>query len=359
MILPSTVCSCEFCQSQAVYNPESYFVDPSQLKENRPAGISGVLNTRADELVVAHCIESCIPYLDELLIQCHCPMNEQIDKTLAIVESKAEKYPEKIRLEIYRAPILNLGLGIEGKGARLHTHIHTRANLHNQAMARARFSHYLRIDGDQVYFPGQLQKLSNWVKAGTPLFDLSDALIEEKPNRLQTIGISGINIFPAENKWFVRAGNHAQDAFSGFGDHLLHQIDEQLIYATLTEENGDHRANDAQAFRHRRDTSKTGLTTSWFGFTFFHCKYVANYKRYNGYNQRKRYIEHYYENVFKKNRAEFVPLDEYLQTEFNELQIPEKSWNRNIVEKAWMVRKDTVQIEALDSLDHLLEANNP
>lgn len=83
------------------YNPNDYQVtkeDIFALDNERPVGLTGHLRAYNEGLTLRLCIESCIPFLDELNIT----YNDSIDDTESIIMEMYQKYPNRIKVFHYK-----------------------------------------------------------------------------------------------------------------------------------------------------------------------------------------------------------------------------------------------------------------
>ncbi|MGL4562058.1 MAG: glycosyltransferase [Brevinema sp.] len=158
------ICTCDRC-SEGTYNPNDYIVieaDFKQLDKERPFGISGHLRAKNEGLTLSACIESCIHFLDELIIT----YNDSEDDTEEICQYFAEKYPDKIKLYHYK-PFVMPGTYVEKSKSgsfdislfRESKSIHNGANYYNFGYVRISYAYYMKIDGDQIYFHKKLMNI--------------------------------------------------------------------------------------------------------------------------------------------------------------------------------------------------------
>ncbi|MGL4394373.1 MAG: glycosyltransferase [Brevinema sp.] len=173
-MINKTICTCERCQKGS-YNPQDYMIPEEeflQLNQPRPFGISGHLRAMNEALTVAECIESCIDALDELIIT----YNDSEDNTEEILKEYAAKYPDKIKLYHYKpwvAPATYREITQHNHKNfdqfRSSDNIHNSANYYNFGYTKISFSHYMKIDGDQIYFHKKIMKIKKTLKLGIKL----------------------------------------------------------------------------------------------------------------------------------------------------------------------------------------------
>ena len=351
-------CQCPNCISGEFYDPADYYLDIPSLDDERERGVSGILNTRSDASTIAACIESCIHSLDELVITYNCPLGKHLDNTLDILKEKKEKYPEKITLSEYHVEFdCTIDQG-ERIGDHLYkTGIHTQANMHNLGMQRAKYSHYCRIDGDQIYFPAYLKLVVDSIKSGGELLDVMGKSIDhELTDLLPRYNLSMINIFPFESTWYVPTEHTFQrEPFSGNGDHVIHKINSKSLYATKTDLNHKFMGPDflVPYERQRQKGARQLMTNNWIGWMSFHCKHVALHKRYNQFAEDNYYINHYRDNIFLPNKEHFEDIEVALTRNFEQFKGLQPEWILAIWERSWEQRSTMVDVTPLKEMDDM------
>ncbi len=119
------------------------------LDNDRPLGISGHMRVRNEAMSVAECIESCIDFLDELIIT----YNTSTDNTEQILEEYKNKYPDKIRLYHYKPNIIRCDVyEFNDK----YSYVHSLSNYYNFGYIKIEYKYYMKIDADQIYFTEKL-----------------------------------------------------------------------------------------------------------------------------------------------------------------------------------------------------------
>ncbi len=356
MIDNETVCQCPDCTSGEFYDSADYILDVASLDDERIKGVSGILNTRTDSSTIAACIDSCIDALDELVITYNCPFDKHLDNTLEILKAKKAQFPEKINLMEYHAPFdCTIDQG-EKMGDYLYkTGIHTQANMHNLGMQRARFSHYCRIDGDQIYFPTYLKKICDSIRNDSEIVDVfGNSVANDNEQVMPSYNLSMINIFPHEGQWYVSTDSQKQrDSFSGCGDHVIHKISSQTMYATKTDLN--HRFLGPDLFvpyeRQNQKGASRLMSSNYIGWMSFHCKHVSAFQRYQNYTEGFSYVDHYRDNVFLPHYEDFAEINAALEIGFDQFRNVSPSWIAGAWEKAWEQRATMVEVEPLAMMD--------
>ena len=167
------LCDCEECRSDK-YDPKDYMVyeeDFLRLDQERPLGLTGHLRAKNEAMNIGQCIESCIDFLDELIIT----YNDSEDKTTEIIQKYADKYPDKIKAYHYKAYVspytfvtpYTYYVHSDSDLAKIKEYpedssIHNPANYYNYGYTKTSYKYYVKIDADQIYFT---EKLLNIKKA--------------------------------------------------------------------------------------------------------------------------------------------------------------------------------------------------
>ncbi len=219
-----------------VFNSEDFIVkeeDFRQLDAPRPFGLSGHLRVRNEAMTLRPCLDSCLPFLDELIIT----YNDSNDTTEEILLEYARRFPHKIRLFWYP---LEWGAIRGTTQARPFGHL---AQFYNFGYTKVRYKYYMKIDGDQIYFPDKmlfikkmLQKYSNPTLSASDIpmvphkqstiyefceRNIARALVGDKS---YTLVLGGINICYCKNELYITShGNlDGKTLFNGFiGDTFI------------------------------------------------------------------------------------------------------------------------------------------
>ena len=184
------LCECEKCRN-GKYDPKDYMLYEEEflrLDQERPLGLTGHLRAKNEALSVGQCIESCIDFLDELIIT----YNDSGDETAEIIQKYADMYPNKIRAYHYKPHIINAyeeffyNLQREVtkeeileifKGDTIKSNsIHNLANYYNFGYTKTSYKYYVKIDADQIYFTEKILKIKtalcnpwiNYISQNTP-----------------------------------------------------------------------------------------------------------------------------------------------------------------------------------------------
>ena len=246
-------------------------------------GVSGLMRVKNDGEFIEACVESCLPALDELIIV----YNDCSDDSEEVIRKCAAKYPEKIRVYEYTSQVLanNLTRAEYEEALALPTDSpRLLCNYYNYALAKARYSHALKIDADQIYFTDGLKHWCNIARGGkierkrldyslgrfvfnyfrlvrkisisvghrvpTSGLKWSKRLLKAYLHYAEvsfsegshTISLSGLNVYKAKNnKWYVQLGLRCKEMnvlppFNGENDHLLFKISDETYYKPLVSE---------------------------------------------------------------------------------------------------------------------------
>ena len=255
---------------------------PPKAKTLKP-GVSGLMRIKNDGEFIEACVESCLPALDELIIV----YNDCSDDSETVIMKCAAKYPDKIRVYEYTTPLLanNLtkteyeeAIAFPSNSPRL------LCNYYNFALAKAKYSHAIKIDADQLYFT---QKLRHWCNIargekikkkpldfylGRYVFNyfrllrkisiavrhrlpftgikLNKSMVDAYLHYAEvsfsegshTISLSGLNVYKAKNNnCYVPLGLKCEEMnilppFNGENDHLLFKISDDTYYKPLISE---------------------------------------------------------------------------------------------------------------------------
>ena len=162
------ICDCEECRS-GKYDPKDYMLyeeDLLRLDHERPLGLTGHLRAKNEALSVGQCIESCIDFLDELIIT----YNDSEDETAEIIQKYADKYPNKIRAYHYKTNVVVNTWTEFGKDQNQDTtsfrdsnSIHNPANYYNFGYTKTSYRYYVKIDADQIYFTEKMLKIKQMI----------------------------------------------------------------------------------------------------------------------------------------------------------------------------------------------------
>ena len=154
------LCDCEECRS-GKYDPKDYMLyeeDFLRLDQERPLGLTGHLRAKNEALSVGQCIESCIDFLDELIIT----YNDSEDETAEIIQKYTDKYPDKIRAYHYKPEVMPYTYYVRYKDLSKtkkfpnSNSVHNAANYYNFGYTKTSYRYYVKIDADQIYFTDKI-----------------------------------------------------------------------------------------------------------------------------------------------------------------------------------------------------------
>lgn len=330
---------------------EAYNFRPLNIAKLKP-GVSGLMRVKNDGEFVEACIESCITALDELIIV----FNDCSDNSELIIRKCAAKYPEKIRVFEYKASILANNLTeAEYKEALLLPSDSPRllCNYYNFALAKARFTHAVKIDADQIYFSDQLrywcdiargkkiQKRNVDCFIGRVLFNIfrilrklsiatgrrsyflgirwSRRLLKAYRHYAEvgfsegslTISLSGLNVYrPFAGGWFVPLGLKCEPMnilppFNGENDHLIFKISDKTYYRPLVSDYYNLQRSSGFSLIEEMEHPYTPINV---GFCWYHLNAC-----------RKSYSEKA-EASYGCHHGSYMPIQEFLSSSFSEIE---------------------------------------
>ncbi len=210
-----------------------------RLDNARPFGLSGHLRVRNEALTLRACLDSCLPFLDELIIT----YNDSIDDTEDILHEYARRFPNKIRLFWYP---LEWGTCRGKMQARPLGHL---AQFYNFGYSKVRYEFYMKIDGDQIYFTDKmlfikemLQKYSTnpsishlFDKQGNDIYTFYERNIAKAlSSKDHTLIFGGLNICYNDGEFYVYTLDNLDEKplFNGFfGDAFIVRPSSKQVYS--------------------------------------------------------------------------------------------------------------------------------
>ncbi len=223
------------------FSEQEFIVSESdflKLNSVRPPGITGHLRVRNEEMTIKACLDSCLDFLDELIIV----YNDSNDNTEKILLEYANQYPEKIRLFWYPLAVSlktkfvedRVGYATSSKSPLL-LPLFGLANFYNFGYVKTSFSHYMKIDADQVYFTEKMLEIKRCLFEETSKNVSKNSCTEE--DFVSTIcsfkekytleegffNLSGINILLGKNGLSIPLGKSSTVPIfnAGIGDHFI------------------------------------------------------------------------------------------------------------------------------------------
>ncbi|MDZ7951218.1 glycosyltransferase [Nostoc sp. DedQUE09] len=208
--------------------------------QNRKDGISGLMRVRNEEEFLAATIESWIDYIDELVIVFH----QCTDNTPQIIETFAQKYPQKIRAFHYLPHVYSF---CTKEQVELDVNnIHSFVFYSNFGLSQTQYKICVYIDGDCVGIPERLKIIYNYLKQ----------------NHLQNTALffSGVNLYqrPDDPNYYTNLKCPA----SGDGDVAYWTVSQQNIF----DKNAKIPFCEAIQFK--------GITPYYLGFIFWHTHWL-------------------------------------------------------------------------------------
>lgn len=133
------------------------------MKKKLKPGLSGIMRVWNEERMIEQCIDSVIDALDELIVVCF----DCTDSTVDILARKAIEYPEKLRYFVYPEKVYSFNLTEKEYEEALRLPEDSPklyCNVCNFGIEKARFSHIVKIDTDQLYFSDRIHYWKNVCK---------------------------------------------------------------------------------------------------------------------------------------------------------------------------------------------------
>ncbi len=199
---------------------------------NRKPGISGFMRLRNEIAFVDKAIASHLRFLDELVII----DNNSTDGTWELVQTWADRYPEKIRAYSY-TPLVH-PVGTKQTRDLPADHPSSLANYYNYALTRTRHRIAIKIDGDHIAIPSLFEKARDFALAHV--------------NSSTFLSIFGVNLVSNADKLFIandfyfrpapklnqkRIGmspfTHGDHAFFHVTEYCWHHIDPEHAYEVM------------------------------------------------------------------------------------------------------------------------------
>lgn len=239
-------CNCERCLA-GCYNPLDYTISEEEfnkLDSPRPLGITGHLRVKNEGLTLSQCIDSCIEFLDELIIT----YNDSEDNTEEILFEYEKKYSHKIRIYHYKPKVYVSSDYKEfpelWEVNQSHS-VHNLVNYYNYGYVKTSYKYYMKIDADQIYFTDKMLKLRDKLVNTQCLFDSKlsiDRYIKTYKEDIRNFGLvlGGINVVSVKKECTVPL--RGRNTFNGCGgDHVLwipnaqrrYVRDEKFFYETI------------------------------------------------------------------------------------------------------------------------------
>lgn len=322
--MKNNLCSCPLCV-KGNYNPADYMVDLSELKRERPVGVSGLMRVKNEARWVSQSIDSCIDALDELII-CY---QESTDDTAEIIEQKRQQYPDKIRTFFYAPPVYAHNLSQEEFRYAVglpEDSIHLLSNYCNYTLLKATYRFAVKIDADQIYFSDRLKRLcdayrdyskqqitlvehiagkciklfpvllhSRFISFTWRLIDFlpfkrtiskkySSYLFKQVSQTKCLAILSGINLDKKNRKWGIPGFKEHLGlylAFNGCGDTLMFRISDQTyfypVYQTYNREEVTEKIRYNCLYKKHRIIEGfhyENQLSLYSGFCWYHMKFV-------------------------------------------------------------------------------------
>lgn len=316
-------------------------------------GVSGLMRVKNDAEFIEACVESCIPALDELIIV----FNGCTDNSEDIIRKCGDMYPDKIRVYEYTPQVLanNMNeseyreaLSLPKDSPRL------LCNYYNFVLSKARYSHAVKIDADQLYFTDTLRHWCDIARGKKKIerrfpdynlgkfvfnyFRLIRKLSIMTGHRLPTSGLrwskktinaylhyaevgfsegthtlslSGLNVYKSQNnEWFVPMGLKCEPMnilppFNGENDHLIFKISNQTYYKPLVSEYYNMQRTTSYSLIEEMEHPYTPINV---GFCWYHLNSCRR-----GYAKKA-------DEAFQKHSGSYMKLHKFLASSFERIE---------------------------------------
>lgn len=266
-------CECSQCKNRE-YDISEYLVLEDDLKildNERPLGISGHLRVKDEAMSLAEYIDSCIDFLDELIIT----YNTSSDNTEEILKNYEKKYPEKIKLFHYKPNIIRYN---KDEYNTKYSQIHYLDNYYNYGLIKIKYKYYVKIDADQIYFTDKLLKLRELL-----ILDINQIKLSNNINKLLLINKIAwcIPIKKLRNKfrtYCIRKYFNKDKNYIYNGDENILSLDD-FILLSRKRHSDKNISYDLAGFNLILHNNKLYLDTYWpmNGGRFDHVLYQASY----------------------------------------------------------------------------------
>lgn len=311
-----------------------------------------MMRVKNDAEFIEACVESCIPALDELIIV----FNGCTDNSEDIIRKCADMYPDKIRVYEYLPQVLannmneseySEALSLPKDSPRL------LCNYYNFVLSKARYSHAVKIDADQLYFTEilrhwcdiargrKIEKRTGDYFLGKLVFNyfrlirkLSVAANHRLPTSglkcnkrmkdaylhyaevsfsegTHTVSLSGLNLYKSRaDEWFVPLGLKSKPMnilppFNGENDHLIFKISDKTYYKPLVSEYYNLQRTSNYSLIEEMEHPYTPINV---GFCWFHL------------NACRRSYSANAEEAFRRHPGSYMGLHDFIQSSFDKIE---------------------------------------
>ena len=131
---------------------KEYNIPIKRFYEKKPEWISGVARLKNAEHFLELCMESHLPFLDELILV----DNQSTDNTKKICKNLEKKYPNKIKFFEYPYPVLPPSDNNKDMPT---NSIHSLAYYYNWCFSKAKYNHVMKVDDDNFLIAEKFQKI--------------------------------------------------------------------------------------------------------------------------------------------------------------------------------------------------------
>ncbi len=141
---------------------EDFNIDPSWFSSIKKKGISGVARLKNSADFLELCVESFLPYLDEIILAAE----SSEDGTNEICERLQKKYPDKVKYFFY--PYKVRFRDYDGPDQPTTDSVHSFAYFTNWAFSKTSYKYVMRLDDDILPIPDIWEEMRNYVLGNEP-----------------------------------------------------------------------------------------------------------------------------------------------------------------------------------------------
>lgn len=216
--------------------------NPTELTRPRPFGISAYMRIKNEAQFVRLCIESHLPFYDEII----CVYNDCTDNTENILLELQKQHPDKIKVFHYLPKVHRVGTPEHAATAGHDDDVHSLANYYNFAVSQCSYSIATKLDADHLAIPHKLAPIIKRIRA------------EFAEGKDKLFLFSGLNVIRNANgePGMVKKG----EQFSGNGDIFYHRIDSRSFFT------------NHQAVEHLNQAYRYGVPAEYVGILYIHLK---------------------------------------------------------------------------------------
>lgn len=186
--------------------------NPADLTRPRPFGISAYMRIKNEQQFVRLCIESHLPFYDEII----AVYNDCTDNTESILLDLQRQHPTKIKVFHYLPKVYWVCTPEHKAMNRTTNNVHSAANYSNFAVSKCTYSIATKLDADHLAIPHKLRPAIEKIRT------------EFADNKDKIFLFSGLNVM--RNQDGALGMTATPEPFSGNGDIFYHRIDARSFF---------------------------------------------------------------------------------------------------------------------------------